>query len=47
MNDNTLVSIRISEELWKRFKIACIEENTNASAQVEVLVKAWVEKVAK
>lgn len=47
MNDNILVSIRISEELWKRFKIACIEQDTNASAQVEVLVKAWVESATK
>lgn len=45
MSDSTLVSVRLSEELWERFKIACVVQNKNASAQVAVLIDAWVEGV--
>jgi|GEM_PF-4188055 len=38
------VSFRVEEALWKKFKIHCIENNTNMSEKLAKLIEEEVEK---
>jgi len=37
-----IVSIRIEEELWKRFSKKCIEENRLKRDVISELIRKWV-----
>jgi len=47
----TRVSITIDPELWQQFRVACVTRKTNASCEIEGLVrgllKSWEQKRRK
>ncbi len=46
MSDKSKTSLTLDKELWKKFKVKCIEKDKSYTAILEDLIKEWVKKGA-
>ena len=43
MSEKSKTSLTLNKELWKKFKIKCVQEEKQYTTVIEELMKKWLE----
>ena len=44
MKDLILRTFKVNEKTWKKFKIECVKNNTNASIEIRNMIDKYIKK---